>query len=434
MATLQFPVGISQCILSMGIAHLEPSWNFSVTQGKVTLNLSWDNVNTGQICPGPPPGMKPIQVHCPKPQSYYRINSKNRNYTAPRFNKPQTVNRSDYDVQWRNNSNISESNDVSGYQKQLVIPVNDNSHVSDSLVSATGNTADDVTLNNDKISLAGSDTQVTGQPDSAESDGLNGELTTLFTDASGIISNNNSHYNANIIDHVSHNSDNIDHDHRIRYDDVVNEDDDDENNSSDYSAGIDMDIPKSDILSSDDESSSNAVDQCDQQLPNENVDFFSANGSDASKNTIPQSVLSNIDKHRDKFDEISTDTIVIESDTLEPDEHEKVNEEIPCDMYVLTENEDIVSLDQWKTKTISYLHQFEGFVPFLDGLMWEVVSPSQNDNRGLPDMQVFALNAMLGEIARRCPDCLWDKIFKYSTSIENVWNSIYSKYGVVNDT
>ena len=44
MATLNFPVGISQCILSMGIAHIEPSWNFSVTSGKVSLNLSWDQV------------------------------------------------------------------------------------------------------------------------------------------------------------------------------------------------------------------------------------------------------------------------------------------------------------------------------------------------------------------------------------------------------
>ena len=38
-------------------------------------------------------------------------------------------------------------------------------------------------------------------------------------------------------------------------------------------------------------------------------------------------MLSNIDQHRDRFDEISTDTIVIKSGTLEPDEHEEVNEE-----------------------------------------------------------------------------------------------------------
>ena len=38
MATLQFPVALSQCILSMGIAHLEPQWEFSVKSGNVTLN------------------------------------------------------------------------------------------------------------------------------------------------------------------------------------------------------------------------------------------------------------------------------------------------------------------------------------------------------------------------------------------------------------
>ena len=55
MVTLNFPVGISQCLLSMGIAHAEPQWNFSVTSGKVTINLEWDHINTGTVKPGPPP-------------------------------------------------------------------------------------------------------------------------------------------------------------------------------------------------------------------------------------------------------------------------------------------------------------------------------------------------------------------------------------------
>ena len=102
MATLQFPVGISQCILSMGIAHLEPEWNFSITSGKVLLNLTWNQVNTGKLAPGPPPGMAPVQ-HPLKPS--YLSSPVYRNNTArnmpPRFNKFSS--RSERDVQWREN-------------------------------------------------------------------------------------------------------------------------------------------------------------------------------------------------------------------------------------------------------------------------------------------------------------------------------------------
>ena len=232
MATLQFPVGISQCILSMGIAHLEPSWNFSVTQGKVTLNLSWDHVNTGQICPGPPPCMKPLQVHCPKPQSYGQIYSRNRNYTAPRFNKSKTLCRSDHDVQWRNNSNNSENDVVSGFP-------NYNSHT-DSPVSATIDTTEAKALTDDKNTLAGSDTQGKGHPDSAEAYVINGEITTLVTDIPDNHSNNNLQHNANNIS-LSHDSDSIDHEHPARYDNKIDDDDVDDAGDADVDNNEDGD-------------------------------------------------------------------------------------------------------------------------------------------------------------------------------------------------
>ena len=107
MATLQFPVGISQCILSMGIAHLEPEWNFSITSGKVLLNLTWNQVNTGKLAPGPPPGMAPVQ-HPLKPS--YLSSPVYRNNTArnmpPRFNKFSS--RSERDVQWRENPSTNK--------------------------------------------------------------------------------------------------------------------------------------------------------------------------------------------------------------------------------------------------------------------------------------------------------------------------------------
>jgi hypothetical protein len=109
MATLQFPIGISQCILSMGIAHLEPQWDFSVKSGKVTLNLTWEHVNTGTLAPGPPPGMKPVQHPLPQynpvPNMYYKNTARAR-YVAPRFSHNNSISRSDQDPQWRTTSQV----------------------------------------------------------------------------------------------------------------------------------------------------------------------------------------------------------------------------------------------------------------------------------------------------------------------------------------
>ena len=114
MATLQFPIGISQCLLSMGIAGMEPQWKFSIESSRVTLNLTWDHVTTGTLSPGPPPGMKPLQH--PKPQYYRESNMYSNNtshkYVAPRFSRNNVAHRSDYDRQWRNNSHTPKDNNI----------------------------------------------------------------------------------------------------------------------------------------------------------------------------------------------------------------------------------------------------------------------------------------------------------------------------------
>ena len=107
MATLQFPTGMSQLLLSMGIAGLEPKWNFSVSPGKVSLNLTWVHVNTGTIAPGPPPGMAPVQQ--PIKRNYFSsIGTNIARHLPPRLNKRNhyhdRISRSEQDLQWRESS------------------------------------------------------------------------------------------------------------------------------------------------------------------------------------------------------------------------------------------------------------------------------------------------------------------------------------------
>lgn len=50
-----FPKYLSDLIIAKGIAHLEPEWNFSISNGKLSLNLTWSNVPTEHVILSPPP-------------------------------------------------------------------------------------------------------------------------------------------------------------------------------------------------------------------------------------------------------------------------------------------------------------------------------------------------------------------------------------------
>lgn len=102
MATLQFPTGISQCLLSMGIAYTEPRWHFSVTAGKVALNLEWDGTNTGTLLPGPPPEIHK-QYFYPSMKNSRPVDNSAR-YIPPRMRKSRYSHSSDIDNDWRSNS------------------------------------------------------------------------------------------------------------------------------------------------------------------------------------------------------------------------------------------------------------------------------------------------------------------------------------------
>ena len=79
-----------------------------------------------------------------------------------------------------------------------------------------------------------------------------------------------------------------------------------------------------------------------------------------------------------------------------------------------------------------FFKQFPDITPFIEGqLEWNAYSSRpKNRCRGVGETQVYALNAMLAQIAGNCPDNLHDKIFRWSTSIDEVWSNIYANYGV----
>ena len=440
MATLNFPVGISQCILSMGIAHIEPSWNFSVTSGKVSLNLSWDQVNTGTVLPGPPPGMKPIQVHNPKPQNNIAEKSRPRNYTAPRFNKFKTARRSDYDVQWRKNSPNPESHcdktpcdsKLGEIDKNSITssnPDNDNLHVSDSIVSVIDIPVENTCGSNEDIIPVSTyqETQVSVVRDSTNDNSYNGEFTTLYSNKSGIDSVMRD--NSDEISDVSQDSDDITSFNGLAFNTANIFD----NYSPDCSGSVDSDDSEA-CSKSEKESLPSETDMSLKPIPHSDIGILSTDPKAVSCERhvsymfIQPSVLNgnSVDKDDSSNTKYQTAELVDNDNTVL---------EIPIDMYSLTECEDESSLDKWKTHSIKYLSQFPDFVPFLEGMEWEVdVTYSRNNNRGLSDIQMYALEAMLSEIANNCPDSLYNKILKFSTSIHTVWNSIFLKYGVVSDT
>ena len=53
--SLRFPTYLSDIIVSKGVGHLQPNWNFSLSNGSLSINLTWNNVPTENLILSPPP-------------------------------------------------------------------------------------------------------------------------------------------------------------------------------------------------------------------------------------------------------------------------------------------------------------------------------------------------------------------------------------------
>ena len=47
--SLRFPTYLSDIIVSKGIGQLEPDFNFTISNGKLSINLTWNNVPTESL-------------------------------------------------------------------------------------------------------------------------------------------------------------------------------------------------------------------------------------------------------------------------------------------------------------------------------------------------------------------------------------------------
>ena len=410
MATLQFPVGISQCILSMGIAHLEPEWNFSITSGKVLLNLTWNQVNTGKLAPGPPPGMAPVQ-HPLKPS--YLSSPVYRNNTArnmpPRFNKFSS--RSERDVQWRENPSTNK------------ILSNKTSQNSDDKRKS------DVDITNSTMECVGNSCSIPLQE-------VENVCTVLTSSADPCIPEISPTINK-LLENNLHETD----------DDLVNTDIEDDCTADDHVSSI----VTADVLSSNFSSEFDNDSEDQEDVDCLNSEYISI----VSENMATPSVLSDNDdesvNNSDQTKEvISVNNEISDLDASSPNSDKKfgpnITNSVPdeskvCEttdapseitLYKLCENEEKTSLDKWKAHTIMFFKQFPDITPFIEGqLEWNVYSSRpKNSCRGVSETQVYALNAMLAQMAGNCPDILHDRIFRWSTSIDEVWSNIYANYGV----
>jgi hypothetical protein len=102
----------------------------------------------------------------------------------------------------------------------------------------------------------------------------------------------------------------------------------------------------------------------------------------------------------------------------------------PC---TLTRSESQLSLDQWRSDMTIWLAEDSNFEPFLSGCIWTRKSASR-PFRGLigdpppgnsAEIKVLALNAMLSRIATLCPIISPRALNDHSTSLANVWQTIY---------
>ena len=53
--SLRFPTYLSDIIVSKGVGHIQPNWNFSLSNGSLSINLTWNNVPTENLILSPPP-------------------------------------------------------------------------------------------------------------------------------------------------------------------------------------------------------------------------------------------------------------------------------------------------------------------------------------------------------------------------------------------
>ena len=83
--SLRFPTYLSNIIVSKGVGHLEPNWNFSLSNNQLSIKLTWNNVPTESLILSPPPLAATAQN---LPNTYTKpYVRENRSFCPPRFQR-----------------------------------------------------------------------------------------------------------------------------------------------------------------------------------------------------------------------------------------------------------------------------------------------------------------------------------------------------------
>lgn len=454
MATLQFPVAISQCILSMGIAHLEPQWEFSVKSGNVTLNLTWEHVNTGTLAPGPPPGMKPLQhplpQYRPDTNMYYKNTARAR-YVAPRFSRNNSIHRSDQDHQWRTTSQVPYTS--TSVESCCTVP--NYGHRPNTLVttgsidiaSEHNNTnnfnkliANSITFQKSVDEDDDDDGDEDDEEDEDDEDNGEDEEDDNMTQESVPceVTSNTSHILPSI-------SDKFNTDEKIGdidSDNISNDDSDQENSQIDTLMNI---LYTNDHASADDLSKnnltyetpdisstmttlticevvSNSTPSC--TLPFTEYACSAHSQADAHISAIPSS---NSSVSGDDFHQQSSSELDMNETRPITSNNETQNSDEP---RFLSENETCETLNSWVEDLTKFLRTDDNFSRLIDS-GWKT---SSVPNRGCKDdNDVYALGALIGYVVRYSNGAILQSQTRSSKSLKSLLNNVYRHYNIPSD-
>lgn len=439
-ASLRFPKYLSDLIIAKGIAHLEPEWNFSISNSKLSLNLTWSNVPTEHLILSPPPmpaTRYPSTEFNSNSHRSYSSNTPSRNPTAipPRFL----------------NKNAKKKNEKPYYCSQVSVNVSDHPRPLYPEEMRRENVNENVPVPDNVTQLKSSDDDINASPVysppspdikdkskevpiSATADTLSDEISDILThsdneqsnsvdihrsDSKAIIDSSSSDDSQSILDNSdSGETGNIfDNDSQPAVSDCeIQESQDD---TFLYQNIITLTSVSSAIVES--PTVSNDVD-FSSMCSDETMNKLSPLAENLNNNDL---IYSNSKCDReDQLDHISENTANVDSGSGPPPEP-------PC---ISDRDQSAEQLSKWVSSMISYLHDHGRFKTVINAT-WSRSEKVQN--RGLTDdpisghpafRRALDLDGMLHTISQGCP-LRKSFLSRQSTSLKDVWSLIYTHYG-----
>ena len=457
-ASLRFPKYLSDLIIAKGIAHLEPEWNFSISNSKLSLNLTWSNVPTEHLILSPPPmpatrhpstnssnlhrsytSTTPVRNHSVVPPRFLNKNAKKKN-EKPYYCSQVSVNVSDQ-------SRPTYPEEMRRENGNENVPVPDTDHSRPPYPAEMRRENENVPVPDNVPQLKSSDDDINASsvysPDvmekskevmtSATADTLRDQIYDILTHSDNVHSNSidihRSDSKATIDSSSSDDSQSIldnsdsgevgnifDNDSQLSVSDCeIQESQDDTflHQNLVTLTSVSSPIVESPTVSSDVDFTSMCLDDTMNKLSplTENI-----NNNDLM---YPNSKCD----REDQLDHISENTANVDSGSGPP--------EPPC---ISDRDQSAEQLSKWVSSMMSYLHDHGRFNTVINST-WSRSEKVQN--RGLTDdpisghsalRRALDLDGMLHTISQGCP-LRKSFLSRQSRSLKDVWSLIYTHYG-----